>query len=342
MPDVLIDPFLFACPDNTADLQEFEQYIYNLTEWKNIREAFWLSPFLLRDTYEILFINNKYPIFPDIQYLIEKYSIDYIQAKDIVVLVNSYLQRLPNIETAINIADILSEDSELNPVFTDRSVHFLENLHRIFDLAQIKEILEGEAKTDKFFFIVNYTNPSIEYSSNIAIVQFTNDNNLDCPIKFSKEFKTIHRLANASEDISVEDIWSIAGNATQYLRCIKFSTKRVSLAHDIAFDDEHFEQNVRFGRDFLTNLIDLHFMNNPERMSMIISTLSEVILSLGLGSTHALRTGRGANDPQITSGGFRAWRKDIDYEYHLHYWKEEQTFIFANVGPHNNFRISPL
>jgi hypothetical protein len=69
----------------------------------------------------------------------------------------------------------------------------------------------------------------------------------------------------------------------------------------------------------------------------------ETIDGLHMEAVHALRTGPGGNDPQRVRGrdGARAWRRDVDWEYHLlHYWKlEDGTVEFASIGVHNDFAI---
>ena len=70
--------------------------------------------------------------------------------------------------------------------------------------------------------------------------------------------------------------------------------------------------------------------------------MAETIEHRQMADTHALRHGLGANDAQRVraSDGAKAWRRDIDREYHLHYWELGEGMVeFASVGPHNDFTI---
>ena len=56
--------------------------------------------------------------------------------------------------------------------------------------------------------------------------------------------------------------------------------------------------------------------------------------------THALRESSGGNALQRMRGDDKAWRRDIDREYHLHYWAcEVSTVEFACVVTHDDFYI---
>jgi hypothetical protein len=68
--------------------------------------------------------------------------------------------------------------------------------------------------------------------------------------------------------------------------------------------------------------------------------LSETIDEQNMRAVHAKRTGSGGGDPQELRDQNKAWRRDIDREYHLHYWEcDDGTIEFASVGPHNMFDI---
>jgi hypothetical protein len=64
------------------------------------------------------------------------------------------------------------------------------------------------------------------------------------------------------------------------------------------------------------------------------------MLSQNMAAVHGLRTGMGGDDPQRTRGKDKAQRRDIDYEFHLHYWEcANGTIELASVVHHNDFSI---
>ena len=74
--------------------------------------------------------------------------------------------------------------------------------------------------------------------------------------------------------------------------------------------------------------------------SRILRSIVETVNGENLSAEHALRTGLGGNDPQRTRGSDRAYRRDIDRDVHLHYWKcDDGRIELASVVYHNNFSI---
>lgn len=76
--------------------------------------------------------------------------------------------------------------------------------------------------------------------------------------------------------------------------------------------------------------------------SKILRSIIETIKGQNLSAVHALRTGSGGNDPQRVrdSDKAKAQRRDIDREFHLHYWElADGTVELASVVYHNDFLI---
>ncbi len=74
----------------------------------------------------------------------------------------------------------------------------------------------------------------------------------------------------------------------------------------------------------------------------LLRAVSETIDDENLRAAHPLRTGPGGNDPQRRRSRDQAtaWRRDIDDEYHLHYWRLADGLAELSwVGPHNDFGI---
>jgi hypothetical protein len=77
-------------------------------------------------------------------------------------------------------------------------------------------------------------------------------------------------------------------------------------------------------------------------MRALFRSIAETVDRLKLAATHALREGQSGGAPQRhrSTDGATAWRRDIDYEYHLHYWEcSDGTVELASMGPHNDFSI---
>ena len=72
----------------------------------------------------------------------------------------------------------------------------------------------------------------------------------------------------------------------------------------------------------------------------IIQSIVDTVDYKNLRKTHALRIGKGGNSPQRKRGDDTAWRRDIDKELHLHYWKQPGGLIeLDSVVYHNDFKM---
>ena len=72
----------------------------------------------------------------------------------------------------------------------------------------------------------------------------------------------------------------------------------------------------------------------------VLRSIVETIRNQNLSGVHALRSGLGGNSPQHMRGNDKAQRRDIDREFHLHYWACANGEIeLASVVYHNDFSI---
>ena len=72
----------------------------------------------------------------------------------------------------------------------------------------------------------------------------------------------------------------------------------------------------------------------------MLRAIVETLERTQMTDTHALRTGLGGGDPARMRGDDRAMRRDIDRQYHLHYWQcADGTVELASVVVHNDFSI---
>ncbi len=72
----------------------------------------------------------------------------------------------------------------------------------------------------------------------------------------------------------------------------------------------------------------------------ILRAIVKTVKGIDLSATHALRKSRGANSPQRKRCSYKAWRRDIDRELHIHYWECPNGAVkLASVVYHDDFSI---
>jgi len=97
---------------------------------------------------------------------------------------------------------------------------------------------------------------------------------------------------------------------------------------------------------FLADVQQPDVLNNDGLLKRMLRASAEVVTGTSPAKTHALRSGAGPEDAQRADGDWKAWRHDIDDDYHLHYWRGTGGVVeLATVRSHNYFDIparSPL
>jgi len=74
-------------------------------------------------------------------------------------------------------------------------------------------------------------------------------------------------------------------------------------------------------------------------MGRALRAIVETIDQLKLEDVHALRQSDSGGASQRVRGHDKGWRRDIDREYHLHYWEGSGGIEFGWMGPHNDFQL---
>ena len=98
--------------------------------------------------------------------------------------------------------------------------------------------------------------------------------------------------------------------------------------------------NSRIGSDFRESCQRCCADRGNALPRKILRSIVDTIRGRNFPAIHALRIGQGANDPQRMRDSDKAQRRDIDREFHLHYWDCADGVIeLASVVYHNDFSI---
>jgi hypothetical protein len=95
-----------------------------------------------------------------------------------------------------------------------------------------------------------------------------------------------------------------------------------------------------FEPNFMKTAKALGFFQEERKIKMLLRACAETILGDTTRDVHQLRRGKGGNDPQKKQESDGANRRDIDYEYHMHYWKTTKGPVFMSVVVHNDMKIT--
>jgi len=353
-----IDPFLLAYPrfeentDNCAE--EFINYINTLIEWGDFidgngdAEDIYVS-FL---TDQVLAEVNGFPEWGELEKTITHVNLDKtIQVHDIHSIIYRIL-KLPSIEEKININEILFDfqnvECSISNYLLTRGTFLQEHFYRIAILECLIEKLIYKERINKLLITRCHQHSSqiISFKSEILDHEPIRESpifNLDKPdlvggdLIFCTDPEYISNLYNSVLEQVVE-LWKNSTSEQVYNEAV------MKYANDANSQLEQPKLLLAwsFGRKFLETLKKLGFDKENKKIEILLRSCAETILEENLKDTHHLRTGKSGNSSQRErqKDKAKAWRRDIDYEYHLHYWKTLDNKIeFASVVTHNDMKI---
>lgn len=335
MANLFIDPIVIASPQYGCSKDVFENYVRQLLQWQDLSECEWSKIFFSTKTIDVLFSEERYPIWDEVVKIISGFGIDYIQPKDIVVLVDSFLNKFIKIEEWLCLEEFLYDKITLTPSFNSTSDPFRSVLGETLILMVLKSHVENESH-DLQLLITDKQLDEIQVRSSVLLAHFTNGTRLPDEFEAAGSFRCCSEFNELIIKINYPYLWANCDSKTGLERLTYLFSSAKKLEQSVANNMNQFE----FGPQFIGTATNLQFKHERIKCERLLRAMSDLILDINLGSTHALRMNSGGNSEQIESNGFKAWRKDIDYEFHLHYWKKGNQIIFSNVVIHNDFGIS--
>lgn len=332
-----IDPYIFSLDKNNITKYQIELFIEKIIDWKKLIDCNWSNVYKLRETFDILFKNNLFPLVNDIKDIIAKHNIDYIQPEEVDKILNSLLNKLPTVEDYSKISDLLIDNDDFT--FNDsRNDDFKNAFKKLTILAKLDCIQNKTNEDSSIIISTELMQSKIEYNVKLSIVESDNTFDLSKPFKINFHQYTTYKSFCLSTDPKVIWLNYIDNN------CFKVSLYISLYQYDNQFEYFYFdkEPNFKFSESFYKSLKDLRFNDDETKANILIRAITEEILNINMKDTHELRETKGGNSKQLKDNNYSAWRRDLDYEYHLHYWKRGNELIFSDIVNHNNFKISSI
>lgn len=152
-------------------------------------------------------------------------------------------------------------------------------------------------------------------------------------LSLSRNFR---ELLSAIDEVAV---WEAAETDEDAKRAVKLAVYKARIEEGLepAWEDI---PDFAFNKEFVESANKCFAANARGLIAKVLRAMADTLDGRKPSLTHDLRTGLGGGNPQLTRNGARAWRRDVTYEYHLHYWVcEDGTVEFGSVVVHNDFTI---
>ncbi|MFA7341148.1 MAG: hypothetical protein WC028_30470 [Candidatus Obscuribacterales bacterium] len=312
-----------ACPGLNASKDEFYRFSDNLTSWLPIKRDTWLKFFISEHTLSVLAETGTYPDRQSISNRLKSLNIIDVDIQDICDIVLTILGKTPYLEEVTSLGNCSVSFCDFDNSVVGYTESKFEDQFKYVLLASLKASLElSQGET----FVVTHCAKSIRTNVKGSLNSDSGNIDLDGWLGICSELGQLESL------LCTTTFWMNA-DGNFHSDALQIHCKQL---------DKRPNKEFGFGNDFLKSAISHGFTTQASKIKTLLKSLVETICDENLGKTHGLRQNSSGNSPQLTSGSFKAMRRDIDYEYHLHYWISGNVVEFANLVVHNDMTIFPL
>jgi hypothetical protein len=345
MPSVTIDTCVLAAPLQSVSHDDIIEYVETLLDWKKLLGEPWVAIYMSEHAAEAMIDEGVYPLRAELKRLFQAKGIEEYDYNTVGILTEELLKKTPYFETYFRIQDVLSEEVSTLPDLL--SIHTGQELaSELARCVVMMAILHSSCRQpllDHNLIVKPWQGSTVvQVKALIHDIDTTRDDLLALPVPpefFSGEILTCQNFRELVLNLDEAAIWKAADNEIGLELATKITVykSRLERAVEPDWDSIH---GFRFGCEFYQRMRACEQGGSPGLVDRTLRSLAETIDKQKMRDVHEKRTGMGGGDPQETRGQDKAWRRDIDREYHLHYWEcADGTIEFASVGPHNMFEI---
>lgn len=336
-----------ACPDKKQNEDIFrdtlEAYILQLSDLRDSLGSNLFQLLASRGLGDLLIEAGCYPIFPAVRDGLVEANLDEVyQAGDVVKMIEQILREAYDVESLVGIRDTLVDEISI-----EGAVEYIGN----FCLVERQQqnainlaigVCLGVVSSENIWVISKLRKLETQKSGGqcLQVKAAVIDAEWDVPpasLTLPFEVEAKFRLTASFNQVlynfdAIEICQNLpVGAMEEVIFCTLFKKQ--------SCDGLTAKLDWKVGPEFEDSVRRLHLHNNVTVFRALLDACINTICELVLDKTHHLRTGPGSNNPQIVVGDFAAWRRDITYEFHLHYWRNGNICEFASCGVHNEFEI---
>ena len=345
MPSVTIDTGALVAPPLSASPEDVHQYIQSILDWRRLLDEDWVKIYMSERAPEILFEDGLYPFRESLKQLFTSKGIIQYDVNTVARVTDHLLQITPTFEKFFRVSDVLASELTTNPDLLSFSI--TKNLAS--DLARcivLIAILRGHCLNTALdhTLIMRYAPDAQSIEVRALIHEFEHLRDDMEPIPMDPEyFEGTVLVCNSFRSLvlSIDEtaIWDAAQDEVGIDLAVRIALYKSRIDRQLEPEWDNLGLFV-LGRRFFETAKACCRVNPGSFPRRVLRAMLETIEGSRMEDTHALREDIGGNVPQRTRGEDKAWRRDIDYEYHLHYWGcEDGTKEFASVVSHNDFSI---
>ena len=344
---VTIDAGVLVVPGRGAAPDDAYRYVERLLDWSKLLDEPWIAICMSERSSEALAEDGLYPLRDQLQKLFSQHWVVEYDVNTVAIVIDRLLMRTPSFETYFRVRDVLAEDCSMTPDILQLSSgdHLQSDLARCLVLIAILRAHCGNGVLNHAVALRISPTRLVKVRALVHEIEHERDD-FGRPIPAPPEYfegdvltcDDFRSLLDCVDETAVLKN-SIDDAGVEIAIRIALYKSRLALALDPDWDDvSGWCMGAQFGATIRNCCLDAP----TSFASSALRALAYTIDKQNLAAVHALRTGPAGNNPQRrrTIDDAKAWRRDIDRDYHLHYWElPEGNIEFASVGSHDDFSI---
>lgn len=343
-PSVTIDAGVLAAPHLTCSIGDAYQYVETLLDWSKLLDEPWVAIYMSEKASEVLSVDGLYPLREQLEELFNAHGIVEYSVNDVVRIVNQLLNITPSFETYYRVKDVLSERLETDPDVIRLTTHegLQSDLARCIILIAILRKHCSQPLGGHSLILREAPRQIIQVRAQIHYLEHERDDILALPYPpefFDGDVLVCDDFRGLVECLDETAILTSASDHFGIELAVRVRLFKYAIAQ--GEEPEWGESALpTIGAKFHDTCQQCCANQGASLAGKILRSIIETIQGHNLSAVHALRTGVGGNAPQRMRGSDKALRRDIDREFHLHYWYcGDGTIELASVVYHNDFSI---
>jgi hypothetical protein len=333
MVDLFLDPFVLSCPSDADDEGQLERYLTSLLQWRDLAEMECIRLYTTARAAEVLTDTGGFPPWQRVRTLIERFDMtEELGPQDVFNVLQRFTDRSLTIEDRLGIDEILIDDVECVPdSHRARDLPFADGLERLLAMVCLLVELDNSPPSSQLVLTrgLGRCPERLTFKAVVHDVEGPSEERISCPRQLAGDFAAFGCSAQLRLAIDPLQLWE----EKCYSFAIGVFAESQALAASVGAVPEW-----RLGSRFAASIEALH-LNNRVIGQSILRACAKTILSQDMAAVHAIRIREAASSVQLKRGRDSAWRRDIDHEYHLHYWSTPAGPELASVVAHKDLRI---
>lgn len=343
-PGVTIDAGVLAIPHLTCNVSDVHRYVDTLLEWKKLLGKPWVAIHMSKRASEVLDKEGLYPLREQLKKLFSEHGIVEYSVNDVARITDHLLQITPSFETYYRVEDVLSDQLETNPDVLRLTAYngLQSDLARCILLIAILRKHCSQPPGGHSLILREAPRDVIQVRAQIHELEHERDDipTLPSPPEFFEgDVLACDDFRGLIECLDESAILVSASDNPGIELAIRIALFKDSITRGES-PDWSTSLNSRIGPKFRETCQQCCADKGNVLPPKILRAIVETIKGQKLSAVHALRAGLGAKERQRTRNSDKAVRRDIDREFHLHYWDcSDGTIELAKVAYHNEFSI---